>query len=132
MKKLLFFVLLLPVLFISQTETFAPELYSYGVGYGIKTSSAEAYVIYSEWGEDDRFLFVMYGKRNGIYFDGRIFQVAGEHIGSYAPYDCSNEFVYCYRRQDKDNWRGWIEFRGQPRPFCGGEKIKEPCIKIGD
>jgi hypothetical protein len=130
-KKWLFLFLLLPVLFVSQTQTLAPELYSYGIGYGVKTDSAEAYIIHSQWDEEE-FLFLMYGKRNGDFFDGRIVQIAGEHIGSYAPYDCSSEFVYCYRRQDKNNWRGWIEFRGHTRPFCGGDKIKSPCIKIGD
>jgi len=132
MKKILFvlFVVLLIALPYKQVELFAPELFAYGRGYGIQTNSNEVYVIYSEW-EDNKFLFLMYGNKEGNFWEGKIVQILGDKIESYAPYICSDANTYCYKRQDKTNWRGWIEFRGHNRPFCGGEKIKMPCIKFG-
>jgi hypothetical protein len=134
MKKLL--PLLALVLVVSQlqvTNVFAPELFSYGTGIRAEFAGYEAAVIHSYWSEQDyHFLFLMVGRKDGKKYAGKIYQLTGHKIESYAPYDCSTDNAYCYERTNKDNWRGWIEFRGSRRPLCGGEKIKEPCIKIGD
>lgn len=113
----------------NEADFFAPELFSYGKGYGVQTESIEFYLIFVEW-ENKNFVFLMYGKKQSDYFSGKVTQVFGQHIGSYAPFDCSSLYVYCYQRQIKDNWRGWLEFRGHNRPFCGGEKIKHPCLML--
>lgn len=133
MKKSIALLFLLLALMAAQftpahVKLFAPELFAYGDGYGIRSPRFELYVVYSEWKNADmRLLFVMAGKRTADGWSGKIAQVIGTRIASYPPFDCSGEYIYCYGRQDTPAWRGWLEFRGHARPFCGGDKIKDPC-----
>jgi hypothetical protein len=111
---------------------FAPELFGYGNAYGIQTKNREFFIVHSYWQENDwqenhNFIFIVSGKRDGEFLSGSIIQLYGMHIPSYPPYNCSSKTVYCYERQDKPIWRGWIDFRGHARPLCGGEKINYPC-----
>lgn len=132
MKKILVFCLCVFIFGTIKTNLLiAPELFAYGRGYGLASSQFEIYLIPVHWENPDHdFLFLMVGKRDGNTMRGVIVQLLGEKIKSYPPYQCSTEYLFCYAREIKDNWRGWIEFRGQKRPLCGGEKIKDKCLKL--
>lgn len=132
MKKIAVFLLLI-ALFIStvvETNVFAPELFSYGQGAGIQGAQYEVVIIYVDWGAE-QFLFLMAGKKTSDkIYEGKIYQLLGNRITSYPPYNCSTATAYCYARGVRENWRGWVEFRGSKRAFCGGKKIKDPCLKM--
>lgn len=105
-----------------------PELVD-GNLYSLRAFGYEVGIISTRW-DDSRVIFAITGvERDGIV-RGKITQIAGPRIASYAPYDCSTYYVYCYARDTRENWQGWVEFRGHRRPMCGGIKPRNPCLMM--
>jgi len=127
--KLLFILLLFILLLLTgyRSEVFAPELFSVGTAYGLHMAGYEIALIFVQW-DTQSFIFLMYGSKQGKTIAGRITQLSGARITSYPPYECSTATTYCYERRDTINWRGWLEFRGHHRPFCGGQKLSPTCL----
>lgn len=105
----------------------APELFGREAAYGLHAMDYEIIFIPVLW-DDSSYLFMMVGHVQNGTITGHVTQLLGERIMSYPPYDCSTETSYCYKRENKINWRGWIEFRGHNRPLCGGQKLPATCL----
>lgn len=133
MTKVLLIMILLLLLAMTavRIKVNAPELFGKSVGYGFQTAWFEIIFIPVHW-PNNNFLFLMSGHLQGKTFQGTLVQLYGKKIGSYGPYECSTATFFCYERTVQKNWKGWIEFRGHPRPFCGGEELKAKCRLVSN
>lgn len=122
---LLLIILLFAMIFV-RIKVNAPELFGMSTGYGFQTARYEILFIPVRW-PNNKFFFLMFGHLQGKTFKGSVMQIYGKKIETYGPYECSTPVLFCYERTLQKNWKGWIEFRGHQRPFCGGEQIKSNC-----
>lgn len=103
--------------FLTRWHVHAPELFGDGILYRWRVGGyAVGYV--QAWGG-----WLYYAKGN----DCRLVQLHGEVITG-----VTGGGVNCKQVSNKpdSNFRGWIDFRGHPRKFCGAvllENMPRPC-----
>lgn len=95
-------------------KVFTPELFGTGTMVLNRQSNGRISGHISAWGE-----WEIYGTVNHCF----IKQVSGEPIGGAEnPIACHMNFL------SKNVFNGWIDFRGHPRKFCGGNVLPHKCF----
>lgn len=87
----------------------APELFGEARMTMVQAGPVVAGVIHSDWTT-----YAIAGRSSGTRVECRMTWLAGARIsGSERGVPCGMEF------SNLERFRGWIDFRGHPRPFCG-------------
>jgi hypothetical protein len=120
LKRIFIIIIILTIFltaFVSYKQyswnAFTPELFGNGVmNVNIQNGKINGHI--SAWGE-----WEIYGTTKHCF----IKQVAGEPIGgAEKPIACHMNMI------SKNQFNGWIDFRGHERKFCGGKTLPHKCL----